>query len=265
MEARQSLLEGVAGVRKFGKTFHRPWKDFIYGWRAGAVENSFPLSPPYIPRVPGWFAYESERKNILKWDSISRDRCIVYAAGIADDSDFEVEVAQSGCEVHAFDCTINASAESVQDKPFKFHPWCIGVQKNNSMEDSLYTKNSATPAANLSFISLQETMRLLGHDALSLFKFDIEGHEWDLIEAEILEGAIRPFQLSFELHTKGSNLGGDVPRENVIGKTSAAVNCLLLRLFDVGYRVISKEYNPESYGTCIELVLVNVEMLRQCR
>jgi hypothetical protein len=53
-------------------------------------------------------------------------KCIVYGMGIAEESDFEQMMAVSGCETHAFDCTVDYEAEAVYKKKFTFHQWCIG-------------------------------------------------------------------------------------------------------------------------------------------
>merc|ERR1711920_1173488 len=111
-------------------------------------------------------------------------------------------------------------------------------------------------ADGLSFRTMSETMRLLGHDSVDVLKFDIEGFEWKLFESEILGLKTLPRQLAFELHTEGSKPIA-VPPHLVQGRGYMEVNRLFLALHDAGYRVVSKEMN-EVDEKCAEFVLANV-------
>merc|ERR1719454_2210175 len=116
-------------------------------------------------------------KNLVGVDQMKKNGCVVYAMGIAGNSEFEELMAKSvGCEVHAFDCTITKNAKSVKGKTFKFHNWCIGA--SSSKYDGLYQHN----ADGMVFKTLGESMKELGHTSMDLLKFDIEGFEWQLFE-----------------------------------------------------------------------------------
>mmetsp|Transcript_74922 Transcript_74922/g.132513 ORF Transcript_74922/g.132513 Transcript_74922/m.132513 type:complete len:494 (-) Transcript_74922:75-1556(-) len=111
----------------------------------------------------------------------------------------------------------------------------------------------------LQFKSLAETMQELGHTHVDLLKFDIEGYEWQLFQSEILSTNDRtqlPEQIAFELHTRGAN-PSYVPVELVSSKGPEQVGDLFLSLFDIGYRVISKEINSGD-GHCAEFVALRV-------
>merc|ERR1719386_349804 len=94
-------------------------------------------------------------KNIITPDK--QEKCVVYGAGINDDSRFEESLAQQGCEVHAFDCTSNVKAKAVLNKTFTFHKLCIGNDQKHS-----------------GFKSFSQVMRELHHDSVDILKFDIE-------------------------------------------------------------------------------------------
>merc|ERR1719277_1594134 len=99
-------------------------------------------------------------------------------------------------------------------------------------------------------------MTELGHTYLDVLKFDIEGFEWKLFETEILPSKRLPEQISFELHTQKAS-PYFVPQENVADKDFVAVNQLFLSLYQLGYRVSSKEVNNGD-PACAEFVMVNV-------
>ena len=128
-----------------------------------------------------------------------------------------------------------------------------------SFENNGYTKHDTS--ANYSFKTLSNTREVLNHTRthLDLFKFDIEGFEWSLFDDDLLllQSDILPTQLSFELHTAGARKSA-VPEGVVVGKDYVAVNQLFSRLYDKGYRVVSKEIN---FGDrhCAEFVLINVD------
>lgn len=174
---------------------------------------------------------------------------------IAWESNFEQQMAREGCETHAFDCTVDPASPVVAGKAFAFHNWCIGDGGSEFNRGNNYLRGRS--AGGLSFRTLSETMRLLGHDSLDVLKFDIEGFEWRLFETEILGGGLLPRQLAFELHTQGSK-PIVVPPHLVKGKGFGEVNQLFLALHDRGYRVVSKEMNIYD-DKCAEFVLVNVD------
>lgn len=239
---KQRLKEGLSQIEGVGDVF-------------ADVEPAFPLLPPHVDHPPRPFNVEGT-KNIVKTDNLKSPTCVIYAAGIADDSSFEQMMAQQGCEVHAFDCSIDATAASVQGKAFKFHHWCLGKGDASDFTNSDYAHSTT----GYQFKTLQSSMAELSDTKVDLLKFDIEGFEWALFRDAILEAPRLPVQLSFELHTQGANPGA-VPVENVQDKRRHAVDELFIALYDKGYRVVSKEINPGDHH-CAEFILVNVDGLR---
>merc|ERR1712224_717974 len=114
-EAMTSLLERT-------DTSHGDVHDSVFA----DVIPAFPLHPPFVDHEPREINIEGS-KNIVNTDALSSQRCIVYAAGISRDSSFEQHLAtHTRCQVHAFDCTIKTTADSVTGKAFQFHNWCLG-------------------------------------------------------------------------------------------------------------------------------------------
>jgi len=221
-----------------------------------AVHISLPLAPPIIKHDPAVGDGEGD-KNIVGLQLLGKagKRCVVYGMGIAWESNFEQQMAREGCETHAFDCTVDPASPVVAGKSFTFHPWCIGEGGSEFNKGNNYLRGRS--ADGLSFKTLTQTMRHLGHDSVDVLKFDIEGFEWKLFSTEILSGMNLPRQLAFELHTEGSKPIA-VPPHLVKGRGFVEVNRLFLSLHDLGYRVVSKEMNIYD-DKCAEFVLVNID------
>jgi hypothetical protein len=73
--------------------------------------------------------WELGEHKVCKTESFSRSlrdgTCLMYGFGVADDWNFEVAVAKMGCEVHAFDPTIETPPTNDADqlKNLHFHRW----------------------------------------------------------------------------------------------------------------------------------------------
>mmetsp|Transcript_104584 Transcript_104584/g.196915 ORF Transcript_104584/g.196915 Transcript_104584/m.196915 type:complete len:329 (+) Transcript_104584:67-1053(+) len=231
-----------------------------------AIDVSLPLAPPILRFSPG-SDYVDGEKNIVGMQVMSKSPCLTYGLGVSPaashmTSSFETQMANV-CETHAFDCTVSATDPNVYKKPFHFHQWCIGRSEDTSKaDDSMsktgYLKEGDVKAKSMEFKSLAQTMHELSHKHIDLLKFDIEGFEWKLFEDDILHAtdANLPAQLSFELHTQGANKFW-VPPENVAGKGYEEVNSLFLKLFDLGYRVASKQVHSLD-DRCAEFILVKL-------
>jgi hypothetical protein len=224
-----------------------------------SVQVSLPLEPPVLKYSRDDGSGQTD-KNIVGMGELTRDgrKCVVYGMGIANDADFEQQMADNDCETHAFDCTVDPSSPVVAGKKFTFHNWCIGQKGNFGLEHNTYVENNTKSGGNpaLEFKTLSTTMKELGHTHIDLLKFDIEGFEWQLFESNFLAGDNPPEQISFELHTQKAN-PDFVPHGNVEDKDFVQVNRLFKSLLDLGYRVTSKEINNGD-PACAEFVVVNV-------
>ncbi|TFJ82495.1 hypothetical protein NSK_006173 [Nannochloropsis salina CCMP1776] len=158
--------------------------------------------------------------------------CIVYSIGSADRWDFEAAIYKStACEIHTFDCTVDSAhiPEEIQDRVM-FHKVCIG---NSSKSDS---------SNNLIFMNLKEIMDSLGHTYMTLLKADIEGYEYGMFNEILLEDDVElPEQISFELHYRVA------PNSHLTWKsrekTAGEIALFAIRLYEQGYRVLSREDN----------------------
>lgn len=257
-QASQALLRNVLAQADRANT---SWFD--------AVKVSLDLPPSLLARGDG---RGMAGKATVGLASLRQHggTCTAYGAGVRYEGGTELQLARSGCAVHAFDCTMNSSARmhkylsAFAALPnFAFHPWCLG-----------------TAPGRADFMAVDDTMRSLGHRWLDLLKFDIEGHEWDVLdslltraEGDAAAAARLPLQLAFELHTSGvrpchrplSACRGTfcckrVPHMAVgtlLSKGPREVAALFLRLREAGYQVASKEVNVQDRA-CAEFVVVRV-------
>lgn len=104
--------------------------------------------------------------------------CLVYSFGIRDIYSAELLYGRQGCEVHAFDCTVNYREQLGPN--VTFHPWCLGsdsseLKLDGKMERSMYSAQNGT------FMDLPSIIKHLGHELseLTILKMDCEGCEWE--------------------------------------------------------------------------------------
>jgi len=174
---------------------------------------------------------------------------------LSDEVTFETSMSKLGAAVFSFDCTVKANP--AWENLFSFYPWCIG--QKSSFEGNQYVKKSGFIEEKLTFKSLNEIRKQLGHTHIDIFKFDIEGFEWDMIDQEIIHGVDNsslPHQLLFELHTERAN-PQYVPAHLVNGKRREQVDRLMLNLYDLGYRLAHWEYNNGDKH-CIEVCMIHL-------
>lgn len=194
------------------------------------IVPSLPLTPPAHIISAGWdkkhmispkLLYGEKRmeSETAKTSLTSKTQstspsppCVFYSIGIGPESGFESQMASFGCDVHAFDCTVERTAEQVTDKNFTFHQLCIGKQKqeqspptsksthrnedgdtskadgdeNAGIADTDYGKTFKENNRQLQFEPFLDVVRRLGHQRLDGLKFDAEGAEWELVD-EILQ------------------------------------------------------------------------------
>lgn len=163
-------------------------------------------------------------------------RGIVYSLGVGEDIGLDLALIElKDMEVHAFDPTPNSVDWLQQQKlpaGFHFHPW--GVAKNDgsmffyprllrdgSRSQTMYTL-VPDPAAEPDRLevpvkSITTITENLGHTGIDVFKMDIEGAEYDVLEG-LLGSELRPRQLLIEFHHRHTGLDKS--------QTVAAVNDL---------------------------------------
>ncbi|KVQ50556.1 hypothetical protein WT21_10165 [Burkholderia territorii] len=113
------------------------------------------------------------------------DNIIAYSLGINDDVSWDLDMAQAGCQVYQYDHTI----ESLPQEHPNFHWSKMGIAAHRSADgmldrlDDLVIRNGHA-----------------GHRDLVL-KMDIEGFEWEVLEA-MEETTLQQFsQIVLEVHT----------------------------------------------------------------
>jgi len=166
---------------------------------------------------------------------------IVYSLGVGEDINLDLAlIALKHMEVHAFDPTPNSvDWLQQQDLPagFHFHPWAVGETdgsmyfyprrlRDGSHSQTMYTL-VADPATvhdrlEVPVKSLATITQSLGHARIDLFKMDIEGAEYEVLQG-LLGSFLRPRQLLIEFHHRHAGLDKS--------QTVAAVN----HLRDAGY------------------------------
>lgn len=143
---------------------------------------------------------------------------IVYSVGIGEDTSFdEAIIAHHGCQVHGFDPTPKAMAwlESRSDLPaaFAFHRYGLGAQTematfylpkiSDHVSGSFVAQSNVDQgrAITVQLKSLPDIARELGHDRIDVFKMDIEGGEYAVLDS-ILSSPVWIGQLLLEFHER---------------------------------------------------------------
>ena len=170
-------------------------------------------------RASRWFGGRGGDKNgehEVCIDNLIPGQCVVYTAGNRENPSFALALARYGCEVHSFDPTLDeqrlqdlksvvASLPRLSRGNLTFHDVGFG----NS--DLLHAPGRAPwqwPGISFGRSSnnkqwevktLETLMRMNGHTKLDLFKCDIEGAEWPLLERLLANSLTRHLLHSGEL------------------------------------------------------------------
>lgn len=172
--------------------------------------------------------------------------CVVYSIGGNNQWDFEADVVRrTSCKVFTFDCTIDGHVPAELQDRVEYHQICLGTNTEGAAEGSKQK-----------FMRLGEIMAMLGHDHITLLKMDIEGYEYSVLY-EIFDekDVLLPEQISFELHYETQ-----MPGLDWWGRQATAGEMALFsrRLYEAGYRLISREDNPLC-DHCTELTAVRFQ------
>jgi len=178
---------------------------------------------------------------------------IVYSFGIGEDASFDLGLIERyGCRVHAFDPTpksVEWVRHHLTHPLIVFHP--IGVAAHDGTADfvspSKVTHVSFSRATDttrrdretvrLHVRSLRSIMRDLGHDRIDLLKMDIEGFEYEVIDA-LLTTDVRPGQIAVEFH------------HGMYGYSAEATNQAVDALRGAGYGLFHVSDTGREYSFC---------------
>lgn len=224
---------------------------------AKSVQPNTRGDPLKSPSTPGtWFQmhYEPEfscqfeARIGLKGDGgkwvcdphrISRDsgKCLVYSVGSNGEANFEAAILRDiskECEIHVFD--------------FGDYKDTVAEQTGNS-RNVHYHKWGISDKTHGSFKTLEDTVKLLGHESrtIDIFKIDCEGCEFDTYSSW-LDAPVKLRQILLEVHPNLSSL----LRPSV--KLPDTVN-MFNSLHEKGYVITHKEPNimySFPRGHCVE-------------
>jgi len=188
--------------------------------------------------------------------------CIVYSIGGNNHWEFELDVLQkTSCEVHTFDCTGELSRFTQPNNTrLHFHHVCLGTEHEDAPAECVGKEKCGETW------TLLEMQQRLQHKNIDLFKIDIEGWEWPLLESwPLLEDQFAsksislPMQILVEIHyqTQFAALRpkGVGPRRDF--KFAADMVKMQTRLTQMGYAVGVRDDN-RACRHCTELTLVRV-------
>ena len=165
--------------------------------------------------------------------ALQRRNCVVYSLGSNMDTSFEEGIIKhTVCDIHTFDHSLlpeqRAAIHQISSR-LSFYPVKIGLGRSrNSTEQEK---------------SIQTIMSELSHSWIDVLKMDIEGGEWDVLEALIDSNNLHFTQLLVEFHTQ-------FHYPVTLGK----ILKVLSSLTDAGYRVFSVEPNLYCSGCSGHLV-----------
>lgn len=192
-----------------------------------ATPDCFPSSncrtgmPQKIPRKKKW-EEQSFCVEDLKKAALQAEGCLVYSFGIHVSWEWEEKVAkQFGCEVHAFDPTMNHTKDLAPG--VTFHK--LGLQAEGM--DMSVTHSAHYDAIDPTLLlALPNIMKRLGHDrrSLDLLMMDCEGCEWGVLRhLACSKESERVKQIVTEFHFQ-KNLG--LETEADVLNAAMGVRCL---------------------------------------
>ncbi|XP_042324576.1 methyltransferase-like protein 24 isoform X4 [Sceloporus undulatus] len=163
-----------------------------------------------IPDNPArpWSVCLDDRFNLVH--QIKKKQCRLYSLGLgSDDNQFEISMANSGCEVHRFDPSIQ-SAHVREGQHLWYHRLSIDWRDPNPMIAAHKLRiNTKKLGTILNDFGHHKGLATCGSWAgadpwtitIDVLKADMESAEWKILENLILEDIVeRIGQLVFEIH-----------------------------------------------------------------
>ena len=233
-------------VESMQPTFAQRWD--LFGFRGECSVKA-------LPGERGW----DGSKFVCGLDTLAAlgHNCAVYSVGSNNDYAFELAIAKAThCHIHTFDCNVIPRVPQALRKRVTFHRWCLGEHdyelSNRGIE--VNSHNGGGHGGTAVFRTWETTLRTLGHKRVDLLKMDIEGYEWDVLNAMMQSSYPLPFQITIELHLNAlwnsANLWWAGRK-----MTAGEVALWARRFYDLGYRVVHRSDNPR-WPQCAEFALV---------
>ncbi len=174
---------------------------------------------------------------------------IIYSFGIGEDATFDMALIDTfDVTIHAFDPTPRSidwvKRQGFSDR-FLMHEYGIAAFDGNvafhppenpdHVSHTLLNRPSTkAKAISVPVKRLSTIMHELGHDRIDIFKMDIEGAEYDVID-DMWKSEILPQQILVEFHYRFPGVG--------IKKAKEAIN----RLRSMGYNLFSVSGSNEEF------------------
>ncbi|KAF9426617.1 Methyltransferase-like protein 24 [Podila epigama] len=132
----------------------------------------------------------------------SEKKCIIYSLGVFDDSSFEAAMMdRTNCEVWAFDGSVNSVAGDAKGNPrIHFSKVFIAQEDRVDLDGTVWK-------------TLTTIMNENGHEWIDVLKIDIEGYEFEAMDAlmDTYKDRVLPFsQLQMEIHLTSPAMGMDI-------------------------------------------------------
>ena len=160
--------------------------------------------------------------------------CLVYSFGVANDWSFDEAMSARGCEVHSFDPSLSR-AEGPTEHGTTFH------------RQGLSGDGNETNTNGWRLMTLKRTMERLGQAGrvLDYLKIDVEGAEWDWLEAAD-EAVLRQVrQLAMEVHFFDLQMN---PTTEMMSDVVDTYYTAFQLLHDMGFCLVSVRENPRNAG-----------------
>uniref|UniRef100_A0A0B6ZJN4 Methyltransferase domain-containing protein n=1 Tax=Arion vulgaris TaxID=1028688 RepID=A0A0B6ZJN4_9EUPU len=169
--------------------------------------------------------------------------CLVYSFGINFDFSYDDDMAAYGCEVHAFDPSMNTAPNLHGDRVY-FHPTGVGAKNT--------TISIAPKYEEWQLYTIGSHRRILQHAPeqrqLHTVKMDVEGYELDSLMTALDEGSLSDVrQLSFETHVAWGRF--DPTKDNYIQFLR-----LLRKVYEKGFRIYltHRNYVYSAFDSLLE-------------
>ena len=235
--------------------------------QALANNSLVPQSSLRSVRIPKRFATDGHRDAewsyqpaLLHGALASRTGCIVYSFGVAQRDEFTSFYASSGCQVFAFDPTVNHSVGMHKwMRNVSFHPWGLQSTARHSSDERKMTGWQYGQVFG-ELLSFSEIVNRLGHGPdtpIHALKLDCEGCEFLTFKELFCGGATLPtiYSISIELHfwvALRMEQSDDVERIRYAG----------LYLKQHGFRTVTfKEHTGALYPYRGEMVFVHPDLV----
>lgn len=177
-----------------------------------------------------------------------RSNCVVYAAGVASETDIGFErslVANTNCTVFSFDCTMGGKySEYVEMTPGRhhFYPYCVSSLDGHPSEK---------------YMTVATIAEKLGHSTPpALLKMDIEAFEQSVLHSWKPSDAMLPEQLNLEVHCTTEPISGRYRH-----LSTGELSLLKVHLYRIGYRLAHLTYEGGGVGaTFVRMLCPNIAM-----